>query len=115
MTFIEPTLPSIPVNVSGAAPASAECVSLQQLRNRSCYRRARTVVKAAFAFECVSLAAGWSAIAGVRHGPVLLLWTLAMLATIAVSFAALEVAGAIFDLADAQIALRSRKEDGGHG
>lgn len=109
MTFIEPVLPSMPVNVSGAAAPSSEAAPLGQLRSASYYRRGRMALKAAFGLETLGVLTGLTYLAGGRHGPAPVLLALAAVCVLAVSFAAVELAGAFFDMADVQVSLRMRK------
>ena len=113
MTFLEPTLPSFPVNVTGIAASEAASPTVQSLRHlrlNSCYRAARMGFKTALALETISAAAAVAYCAVNKGGWVAVVVSVAATGALVMSYALMEVAGAVLDLADAQ-ALRLRSPE----
>lgn len=107
MTFIEPIMPSMPVNVTGTTQPSAQEAVLRQVRAGTCYRGARLALKAAFVLETCFAVVAVAFCTATRHGWVPLLGTVGGVALLAASYAALECGVSLLDVADAQM-LRPR-------
>lgn len=110
MMFFEPTLPSLPVNVTGVA-MSAKARPLRRLRRDSCYGTARLALRVAFALEVLLATIGTTYFATQRGGWLGVFAALGCASVLAASLAAAEVAMAVLDCADLQL-LRRREHDG---
>lgn len=106
-SFIDPVLPSMPVNVTGARElGDAACAATRE--RPSIYRRARTLVKFAFGLQIFTVLAALVYCLALRRGPSPWLCVLVTASVVTASLAAAEIASAILDVADAQQPLRGR-------